>query len=280
VIPCFAVERSQELLLDIDALLRSGSIPRAAVFLDSPLAGRITEAFRRNAAAMPGMPRDGRDPFANPAFRITEGVDDSMAINRIRGGAIIISASGMAEAGRVKHHLRNNLWRPEATVLFVGYQAPGTLGALLLGRAERVRIHDRDVEVRATIRSIGSYSAHADQRELIAWALERRPVAGTVFLTHGEEPARAALRDLLAARGFDREAITLPQLDDAYDLAGASAVLAEPGGRRAAPEALASDWVDAQFAFDRALHRALDAAPDDAARARLIARLDRTLAGG
>jgi metallo-beta-lactamase family protein len=280
VIPCFAVERSQELLHDIGVLLDTGAIPNATVFLDSPLASRITEVFALHEAAMPDVALEPGRLFRNPAFRITESVEDSQAINRVTSGAIIISASGMAEAGRIKHHLRANLWRREATVLFVGYQAPGTLGAILQGGAERVRIHDREIEVRAQIRSLEGYSAHADQGELIEWLLARRPVRGAVFLNHGEEGARATLRDLLAAAGFDPARIHLPFLDDAYNLLSGGAVAAPTGKRRVEPEALQHDWQDAHAAFDLGLGRRLADLPDDRARVALLRRLEAALRAG
>jgi metallo-beta-lactamase family protein len=277
VIPCFAVERSQELLHDIGVLLDAGAIPPATVFLDSPLASRITDVFARHEAAMPDIALEPGRLFRNPSFRITESVEDSQAINRVASGAIIISASGMAEAGRIKHHLRANLWRREATVLFVGYQAPGTLGAILKGGAERVRIHDREIEVRARIRSLEGYSAHADQRELIDWLLDRRPVRGAVFLNHGEDGARAMLRDLLVAEGFDPARIHLPMLDDAFALLPGGAVGAPAGNRRVELEALQHDWQDAHTAFSLHLGRTLAELPGNRARVALLKRLEAEL---
>lgn len=278
VIPSFAVERSQELLHDIGVLMAEGRIAATPVFLDSPLAGRVTSVFVKHAASLGDVALDEARLFRNPNFRIVEDVEESVAINRIRSGAIIISASGMAEAGRIKHHLRNNLWRPEATVLFVGYQAPGTLGALIEGGAERVRIHGHDVEVKATIRSIGNYSAHADQRELLDWVLERRPIAAGLFLTHGEDAARAALKALLVAHGIDPGLIHLPRLDDAFDLRLAAAPLPEALPRRVAPERLVRDWSDDYVAFSLALTKRLEDLPDDAARAALVRELAGVLA--
>jgi metallo-beta-lactamase family protein len=277
IIPSFAVERSQELLHDIGVLLAEGAIPPGPVFLDSPLARRVTQVFVRHAAELEDIAVDEATLFRHPSFRITETVEESMAINRIAGGAVIISASGMAEAGRVKHHLRNNLWRPESTVLFVGYQAPGTLGALILGGADRVRIHGREIEVRAAIRSIDTYSAHADQSELVRWAMARQPVRGGIFLNHGEDAARDRLRALLVERGVDAASIHLPELDDRFALRTQARPAAEPAERRAAPEALRHDWADDYVRFTLDLARRLEAEGDPDARAMLMRRLTAAL---
>ncbi|MBM3609005.1 MAG: MBL fold metallo-hydrolase, partial [Alphaproteobacteria bacterium] len=132
IIPSFAVERSQELLHDIGVLLAQKQIPDASVFIDSPLAHKVTEVFAKYAHAFDDVAIPNGTLFRDPRFRFVESVDESKALNQVNGGAIIISASGMCEAGRVKHHLRNNIWRANATVLFVGYQAPGTLGHVIV----------------------------------------------------------------------------------------------------------------------------------------------------
>ncbi|MGF1658962.1 MAG: MBL fold metallo-hydrolase [Rubrimonas sp.] len=282
VIPSFAVERSQELLHDIGVLLAQKAIPNGPVFLDSPLASRVTEVFARHAGEFDDIDLDEAELFRHPSFRITESVEDSMAINRIAGGAIVISASGMADAGRIKHHLRNNLWRGEATVLFVGYQAPGTLGERILSGAPRVRIHGRDVEVRATIRSLQGYSAHADQGELARWVLARRPIRAGLFLNHGEDEARHAFKALLEAEGLGGAEIHLPELDDAFALRADDAPLREATTPRVDPARLRRDWADDHVDFTLRLARALDAAPDPASRERLMGRLRAVLdeAGG
>ena len=273
IIPCFAVERSQELLHDIGVLLAEGEIRDGPVFLDSPLASRVTRVFAEHADTLDDIALDEAELFRHPSFRITQSVEESMAINRIRGGAVVISASGMCDAGRIKHHLRNNLWRDDATVLFVGYQAPGTLGERILSGADRVRIHGRDVEVRATIRSIGNYSAHADQGELADWILARRPIGAGLFLTHGDDEARAALRDLLVARGLTAGEIHAPELDDVFRLKAGAEPLRETAPKRVAPERLRRDWADDYVAFSLRLARALDALPDETARDALMRRL-------
>ena len=190
VIPSFAVERSQELLHDIAVLLDAGEIPNATVYLDSPLARKATEVFIKYASEMEDIEIDESKIFRHPNFRLVESVEESIAINHVKKGAIIISASGMCTAGRIKHHLKNNIYRPESTILFVGYQAPGTLGNIITSGAKRVRIHGKEYKVRAQIRTLGNYSAHADQVELINWILERGPILGGLFLNHGEDDAR------------------------------------------------------------------------------------------
>ncbi len=217
LIPAFAVERTQELLYDIGLLLKDKDLPPATVYLDSPLAIRATEVFeghRENLSEVEG--RGGL--FRNPRFQFINRAEDSMALDRIASGAIIIAASGMCDAGRIRYHLKANLWRPQATVLFVGYQVPGSLGATIMGGAKSVRIHGQEVAVRARIRMIDSYSAHADQQELVTWTKERLPVNRAIFLAHGEDPARATLRDHLIANGCEPGRIFLPRLDEIFVL--------------------------------------------------------------
>jgi len=171
VIPSFAVERSQELLHDIGYLLTQEEIPAAEVYLDSPMARRATEVFIKHASALEDIEVDESKLFRHKRFHLVQSLDESKAINRIKRGAIIISASGMCTAGRIKHHLKHNIYRPECTVLFVGYQSPGTLGHIISSGAKQVRIHGAEYKVRASIRKLGNYSAHADQSELIEWVV-------------------------------------------------------------------------------------------------------------
>ncbi len=274
IIPSFAVERSQELLHDIGVLLVEKRIPTSTqVFLNSPLASRVTDVFIRHADELDDVALDEAALFRHPNFHITEDVEESKAINRISGGAIIISASGMCEAGRIRHHLRNNLWRRNATVLFVGYQAPGTLGSIILGGAEEVRIHGRDIKVRATIRELGSYSAHADQGELLAWIMARMPVAGGIFLTHGEDRARETLRSLLVAKGVPGGRIHLPRLDDAFELKAGEAPLRRPEAARLTGDQIERDWADNYVAFTQALAGRLDALADETEKQALVKKL-------
>lgn len=263
VIPAFAVERSQELLHDIGYLIKTGEIDPRLVFLDSPLASKVTGVYRKYAKMFDDVELGADELFNDPRFRIIEAVEDSKAINTIRGGAIIMSASGMADAGRIKHHLRNNLIRANATVLFVGYQAPGTLGQIILSGAKEVRIHGTLVPVRATIRSMGNYSAHADHSELMAWIKARLPAHGAIFLTHGEDEERTALRAALMATGLSGDQIILPQLDDYFELTATGiSAKARPTTPRIDPAQLPSDWHNAFSDFTIRLSQALQTGSD------------------
>jgi metallo-beta-lactamase family protein len=231
---------------------------------------RATKVFAEHAKDLEDM-EDG-SPFEMPNFHYVETVDQSKAINRIAGGAVILSASGMCEAGRIRHHLKNNLYRPEATVLFVGYQAPGTLGQLLLAGAKSVRIHGEEVNVRATMRRLEAYSGHADGPELVAWMRERLPVRLGMFLTHGEEETRAAFKQALVAAGCDGGKIFLPQLDDSFDLMAAA--IRAPRERRLPPEVVGRhDWHNAYAALILELRQRLDVLPNDKAREVLLGQI-------
>jgi metallo-beta-lactamase family protein len=277
VIPSFAVERSQELLHDIGYLLAQGEIPPADVYLDSPLARRATEVFIKHAAALADVEVDEAELFRHERFHLVHSVDESKAINKVKRGAIIISASGMCTAGRIKHHLKNNIYRPECTILFVGYQAPGTLGDIIASGAREVRIHGSEYKVKAQIRQLGNYSAHADQSELIDWILQRCPITGGLFLNHGEEDARQALRDLLSERGLDSERIYLPEFDETYELrAGAKPMSKGAAKPRLDVEHAAHDWHNDYAEFMLALTVKLEAA-DEQQRYEMLSALKRTL---
>jgi metallo-beta-lactamase family protein len=278
VIPAFAVERSQELLHDIGLLIKQGEISPSAVFLDSPLASKVTSVYKKYAAMFDDVALSADELFSDPRFRIVEAVEESKAINTIKGGAIIMSASGMADAGRIKHHLRNNLPRANATVLFVGYQAPGTLGQIILSGAKAVTIHGEEVPVRARVRSMGNYSAHADHSELMKWIAARLPAHGAIFLTHGEDEERAALRQALQATGIAGDQIILPLLDDAVDLrAGGVDAIVKPATRRMDLNQINADWHNAYASFVIDLSARLQSASSDAERLKIMAGLKQTL---
>ena len=190
----------------------------------------------------------------------------------IKAGAIILSASGMCEAGRIRHHLKHNLWRPESTVLFVGYQAPGTLGQLLVSGAKTVRIHNEEVIVRAAMRRLDAYSGHADGPELVTWIKERLPVKSGIFLTHGEPESRQAFKAALVAAGCDGNKIFLPELDDRFDLmAGRMITAAAP--RLPAEQVATEDWNNKHAAFVLDLRQHLASLKSNADRERLLAEL-------
>jgi len=274
VIPAFAVERSQELLHDIGLLIKQGEISPSAVFLDSPLASKVTAVYKKYATMFDDVALSADELFSDSRFHIVEAVEESKAINQIKGGAIIISASGMADAGRIKHHLRNNLPRANATVLFVGYQAPGTLGQIILSGAKVVRIHGEEVPVRARVRSMGNYSAHADHTELMHWITARLPAHGAIFLTHGEDEERAALRQALLDSGIAGDQVILPLLDDAVDLrAGGVQAVVKPAERRIDLNQINADWHNAYSSFIIDLSARLQNAATDKDRLRIMAGL-------
>jgi metallo-beta-lactamase family protein len=239
------------------------------VFLDSPLAGRTTEVFRRHAAA---LGNDG-NRFTPGDFRFTETVEQSKAIDRIHGGTIVLAGSGMCDAGRVKHHLKNHLWRPDSTVLFVGYQAPGTLGATIREGAAQVRIHGEEVRIKARIRAIDAYSGHADRDELVDWV---RPVLPTLALT--------GMVNALVETGLAPERIAVPSLDQAYEFSYrdgrwiAALSNAEAAPRLSVEEVTATrDWHNeyAQTLLD--LRSALNRATDNRVRRRLLREVRRVI---
>jgi len=277
VIPSFAVERSQELLHDIGVLLAQREIPQATVFLDSPLARKATEVFIRHAGRLEDVDVPTEDLFRDPHFRLVQTVDESKAINKIKSGAIIISASGMCDAGRIKHHLINNIWRKESTVLFVGYQAPGTLGHVLTSGSKDVRIHGKEFKVRAAIRRMGNYSAHADQGELADWITERSPVVGRLFLNHGEDDARKALAELLVGRGLDPSKIVIPSFDEHFELVAGTAESKGRIAERIDDQALERDWHSDYAVFILRLADRLEETADPNQRTRIIAQLSEAL---
>lgn len=269
VIPVFALERTQELLLDLDHLLRSGAIPQVQVFVDSPLASRTTGVFARYAAGL--QDTDGANVFDHPSFHFVGDVAESIRLNSVTG-AIIMAASGMCEAGRIRHHLLHNLSRRDSTVLFVGFQAQGTLGRVLLEGAKAVRISGNDVRVRAQIRRIDQYSAHADQRELLAWIGERLPVSGSLFLDHGEPEGMEGMRRELQRR-FPDLPVRLPELGETYGLAAGKPAKRIATGPTGLTGALGRDWQNEYAAFVTGLKDELVRIPDPRKREEAIARM-------
>lgn len=280
LIPAFAVERSQELLADLQILTRDGEIPEADIFLDSPLAIEATEVFRERGWS-PVMERNPFEDLRHSGrLMFLKEPWESDRLERLRGWHIILAASGMCDAGRVRKHLKRLLWRRDATVLLPGYQASGTLGRYLAEGASSVRIQGEDISVRARIRSLDIYSGHADQGGLVAWAKARRPVGGMVFLAHGEPDGLEGLRGALAEAGFAPEKLAIPALDERFRLtkAGATAVA---GKARILPAAAARpDWHNARARLMLDLNARLDALPDDASREAMLAALSRSLAAG
>lgn len=202
IIPAFAVDRTQTVLMMLSNMLDAGQIKSGSIYVDSPLAIQATEVFCRypqyfDEETTELYKKKGHCPLEIKNLVFSRTSEESMALNSIKKGAIIISASGMADAGRIKHHLKHNLWRPECSVIFMGYQAEGTLGRRILDGCKFVRIHGEDVTVNAHIYSLSGFSAHADKNELLKWLGGLRKVPKHIFITHGEEEASEAFADLV-----------------------------------------------------------------------------------
>jgi metallo-beta-lactamase family protein len=204
LIPSFALERTQELLYSLSKLkTEREDFPDVKIFLDSPLAIKVTEVFKRHRDVYDEEARARRDnPFDFPGLVLSPTAQDSMAINKMDEPAVIIAGSGMCTAGRIRHHLKHGIWDSRNTLLFVGFQAQGTLGRVILDGAEEIRMMGQIFVVKAEIRRIHSFSAHADRDELIGWleAFMKKPEK--VFLIHGEEDTIKAFSENLEGRGF------------------------------------------------------------------------------
>jgi metallo-beta-lactamase family protein len=204
LIPAFSVERTQELLYSIKRMAKAGKLPGQKIFLDSPLAIRATKIFMRHREC---FDREALETFTRmddiPGLEPCMTSEDSMKINSHQGPCIVIAGSGMCNAGRIRHHLKHGLWDPKNTVLFVGYQATGTLGRVILDGAREVRMMGMSIAVRAGVEKIEGFSAHADADELARWAggFVKRPAR--TFVVHGEPHAAEALSKRLAGLGFD-----------------------------------------------------------------------------
>ena len=270
LVPSFAVERTQELLVDLMELMEAGELPDIPIFIDSPLASKASAIFRRHAGEL----RNGSDliqALGARSVRFTETVEQSKAIDRIHSFHIIIAASGMCEAGRIRHHLKAWLWRDEATVLLVGFQ--------LQDGASRVRIQGEEVKVRARVRTLDLYSGHADEPELKAWLADRLPVRRGVFLVHGEDPALKALQSSLSSLDHVPDAI-IPGIDDVYDLAGDHAVRVERHGERlSSASAGHRDWHNDYAEMLLEINDAIETAADRKAKGVIIRRIRDALTG-
>jgi metallo-beta-lactamase family protein len=197
IIPTFAVERAQELVYHFGRLVRSGRIPALPIFLDSPMAVDVTEVYLKFQdycdEALLQMVRDAQAPYQYPNLKFVRTAEQSKQINFVNEPCVIMSSSGMCNAGRIKHHLKHNIEKPEATILFVGHQGVGTLGRQIVDGARRVRIHGRDFAVRAKISQVYGFSGHADHDGLMRWISHFQRPPKRVFLTHGEEPVALKL---------------------------------------------------------------------------------------
>jgi metallo-beta-lactamase family protein len=226
IIPAFAVERTQEMLYSLFLLNRDGRLPKdIPVILDSPLAIKATEIFRKYRAYLDNetnsLLKNGEDPLDLPQLQFSSSTEQSMEINEMRGTAIVISASGMANAGRIRHHLRHNLWRPGASIVFVGFQAEGTTGRRIVEGAKTIRLFNEDIAVKAKIWTIGGFSAHAGQRQLLEWLGNFQNKKMPVFLVHGESAAQNIFAGLAREKlGFN---ISIPDYLDEISLKAGAA---------------------------------------------------------
>jgi metallo-beta-lactamase family protein len=216
IIPTFALERAQELLFLLNQGIEKNRLkPSMQVFLDSPMAISATEIFAHHPDDLKPeaarLFREGRDPFALPGLHFTRQRSESVALNTIRAGAIIMAGSGMATGGRVQHHLEHNIARPECSVIFVGFAAKGTLARRIIDRQNPVRIFADYIPVRASIHTINGFSAHADQADLLKW--HGHTGAARTFLTHGEEDAMHAFASRLG-----KTQVQMPTLNQSFDI--------------------------------------------------------------
>jgi len=209
IIPSFAVGRTQTLVYYLHRMIDEGRIPRVPVFVDSPLAINVTDIFRAHPECYDQDTRDfmETDPHGSALgfdlLKYTRSVQESKAINHVKGPVVIISASGMAEVGRILHHLRNNIHDPRNTILITSWMAPHTLGRRFVEGKKVVKIFGEKHDVRAKVASINGLSAHADQNALLAYAMATKNSLRKVFLVHGEPDAAYALREKLLAAGID-----------------------------------------------------------------------------
>ncbi|KPJ95907.1 MAG: MBL fold metallo-hydrolase [Gammaproteobacteria bacterium SG8_15] len=217
IVPTFALERAQELLFYLREGVEQKRLPRSIqVFLDSPMAISATEIFERHPecyeADVAELFHEGRDPFNLPGLHFTRETSESIALNRVSGGAVILAGSGMCTGGRVRHHLKHNLWRKESSIIFVGFAANGTLARRIIDGANYVHVFGEEIPVRAQIHTINGFSAHADQAELLAWHQQIGTPQRT-FLVHGEEEVMS-----IFANKLQDTQIEMPKLGQSYAL--------------------------------------------------------------
>jgi metallo-beta-lactamase family protein len=214
IIPAFAVERTQEIIYSLYLLFKNGRFPKdMPIYVDSPLAVEATKVFMEHVDYLDEetqeILKDGKHPLDFPQLHFSQTTQESMALNTLAGPAVIISASGMANAGRIKHHLRHNLWRDGASIVFVGFQAQGTLGRKIIDGAQKVHIFNEDIVVKAKVYTINSFSAHAGQGQLLDWLSHFRTKNMQVFLIHGEFKNQQILAGMIREKfGF---AVSIPE---------------------------------------------------------------------
>ena len=230
VIPSFAVGRTQEILYEINKIKENRhdeeflreyrTLMKVPVYVDSPLAISATEVFKENMDLFEDEVKEemerGNNPLEFPGLKFTQTADESKALNESNEPSIIISASGMCDVGRIKHHLKHNIWNPKSTILFVGYQAPGTLGYEIVNGAKKVTIFGEEFAVNARIEYIEGYSGHADQEWLMNFVYSFYNKPKHIFLVHGEEESQEVLRNkILENTGIG---VTIPEYGETYQL--------------------------------------------------------------
>ena len=220
IVPAFAVGRTQQLVLLLHQLINAGQIPSFPIFVDSPLAVNVTEVFRKHRELFNQEAEEfvthHQDPFGFSRLTYIRDVEQSKALNDLHGPFMVISASGMCEAGRILHHLKNNIGEPKNTVLITGYQAPNTLGSKLVAGDAEVNIFGEPLRVRAEVESIDALSGHADQQELLDWMAPAAPTLKKVFLVHGELSAMTVLKGKIEER-YKLE-VVMPKRGDRFEV--------------------------------------------------------------
>ncbi len=258
VIPAFSVGRTQEMLYYLRRNKTENMVPQFAdfdVYVDSPLSVQATNVFNANVIECfreedVEMIKSGVNPITFPGLKTSVTSDDSIKINFVTKPSVIISASGMCEAGRIRHHLKHNLWRSESTILFVGYQVPGTLGSALLGGAKEVKLFGETIDVRATILNLPGISGHADHDHLISWVQSMKKMPEKIFVVHGEDSVTDAFaKDLAEATGTE---VVAPYSGDTYDLLE-NKLLAQGERKRVEKKSVSKETSRKHTAYDQLL---------------------------
>jgi len=269
LIPAFALERTQVILEDFDALFSSKRLAPVNVFLDSPLAQKVTMAVMRYRDS-------GTDMLKRTNIRFIQNTAESKKLNRM-SGIVIIAGSGMCEGGRIRHHLIRNLPRRQSRLLLSGFQVAGTLGSVLRDGAKRVRISGQDVIVKAQVATLEGYSNHADRSGLVEWIKDRTPIRGSLFMVHGEQSGLSGLADTLATIP-ELPAAIIPALGEAWALQPGQRATLLTAGRPDASDLTASrDWISKLAAMREEIEEKLSEQPTNQDREKMLAALKRAL---
>lgn len=219
LIPTFALERAQEILFILREFSERGLLPPCHIFLDSPLAIKATRIFKDNPEFFDEETYkifENKDPFHPPNLYLTEDIEESKIINNIKSSAIIIAGNGTLSGGRILHHLKNNIWRPECSLIFVGFQPKGTLGRKIVDGAEKIHLFGEEIPVRAKVYTINGFSSHAGQRELLEWLFSLSNPE-KIFLVHGELEKMEIFKEIISSH-FSPDRIYLPKLEEEVSL--------------------------------------------------------------